>query len=184
MTDEHEAERLAAVKWHKRSLRIKNALRDVLHFVGLNHAAAAALLSLHGALESKSLWPRGTIQTIKEVVERLPSQIFRLAGDLDEQAPCPYCGKPEALIHLAVLKTYCYACSWWGHDPRVEVKVFNRRTEATGARIIGITVARDIDGDRVLVEFGRRRLWFDVRTGDAEGNASLCLDPESRERIS
>lgn len=36
---------------------------------------------------------------------------------VDVQVPCPNCGKMGPLFDAKKLKTYCFDCSDWGHDP-------------------------------------------------------------------
>lgn len=120
---------MTAVEAQRIKNRIRSAARRCLRVLRTNHAAAVVLLRLHDAMQSRSIWPRGAIQTLKDAVDRLPGQVFRLAGYLDDKAPCPNCGKPEAIIHLARLRTYCWDCSYWGHDPKEFAEEMRREAD-------------------------------------------------------
>jgi len=114
------------------TLRVKNRIRAsarrALVAVHANHVAARLLLGAHDALASRSIRPCGALQALKKAIDGLPGQLFRLAGYLDDKAPCPNCGRPEALVHLATLKTYCWDCSYWGHDPRAFAEEIERES--------------------------------------------------------
>ncbi len=57
---------------------------------------------------------------IQNWIDRLPGELFRFAAKIDDKVICPNCGKSMPLIHLEKLKTYCFACSYWGHESSVE----------------------------------------------------------------
>ena len=99
----------------------RHAVRRALAAVGAAHVTAVILMK---AYESTNTFPRKTswLLELRQFMDSIPGRLFRAADYIDDRAPCPNCGKPEALVHLAKLKTYCWDCSYWGHDPSMKPK--------------------------------------------------------------
>lgn len=101
--------------------RLSVTARKVLVAIGCNHIAAVVLLKAYRSaspLGRKTRW----LLELRRFLDRAPGHLFRAAGYVDDKRPCPNCGKPEAVVHLEKLKTYCWDCSYWGHDPSLEPK--------------------------------------------------------------
>jgi hypothetical protein len=96
----------------------------IMKKISFNHAIALSLNFLYNKINHDSF----IIKKITSIINRSHEKIICLRQDIfheirkiDDKVECPYCHKQMSLIDFEVLKTYCYDCSNWGHDPRENI---------------------------------------------------------------
>jgi hypothetical protein len=82
------------------------------------HPAAKALRACRFAPSFVQETARKWADDLTSPWRALDQLLLQTAVKIDVQVACPNCGKLGPLTEAEVLRTYCFSCSYWGHDPR------------------------------------------------------------------
>lgn len=77
----------------------------------------------------------------------------------------------QALVHLATLKTYCWDCSYWGHDPRDFAEAIERENMTLTRPVIRRKL--DTPRDRCVVHQVEDQTSLTSKTGPVPAPALL-----------